>query len=258
MHQQSYLKSSSKVQHKGLGIGKFVRSATFTIDGYEWCIVFYPDGSSDKYKEYVSVFLQLVTKKVEVRAGFDMSLVMPHDPDTTDLIHQSAPMAFSEDITDWGLPDFEKRTVLESSPYLHDDRLVIMCEVTVLKEPLVEETALDSGLLVPSSDLSDHLGKLLDSEEEADVTFKVKKEVFSAHMIVLAMRSPVFKAKLIRGGPIFSVSNGGDDDHGVMAAEKHDDVVDDNLYDATRSLDWSLCMQLSTLQDIRNSTHLRT
>ncbi|KAK1612888.1 hypothetical protein QYE76_036561 [Lolium multiflorum] len=34
---------------------------------------------------------------------------------------------------------------------------------------------------------------------------------------------------MIRGGPIFSVSNGGDDDHGVIAAEKHDDVVDDNL-----------------------------
>jgi hypothetical protein len=66
--------------------------------------------------------------------------------------------------------------------------------------------------------------------------------------------------KMIRGGPIFSVSSGGDDDHGVMAAEKHDDVVNDNLYDATRSLDWSLSpmQQLSTLQDIRNSTHLRT
>jgi speckle-type POZ protein len=121
---------------------------------------------------------------------------MPHDPDTTDLIHQSAPMAFSEAITNWGLPDFEKRTVIESSPYMHDDRLVIMCEVTVFKEPLVEEIALDSGLLVPPSDLTNHLGKLLESEEEADVTFKVKKEVFSAHGIVLAMWSPMFKAEL--------------------------------------------------------------
>jgi speckle-type POZ protein len=128
---------------------------------------------------------------------------MPHDPDTTDLIHQSAPMAFSEAITNWGLPDFEKRTVIESSPYMHDDRLVIMCEVTVFKEPLVEEIALDSGLLVPPSDLSNHLGKLLESEEEADVTFKVKKEVFSAHRIVLAMRSPVFKAELY--GPMWDM-----------------------------------------------------
>ena len=67
-------------------------------------------------------------------------------------------------------------------------------------------------------------------------------------------------SRVIWGGPIFSVSNGGDDDHGVMAAEKHDDEVDDNLYDATRSLDWSLSpmQQHSTQQDIRNPTHLRT
>ena len=65
---------------------------------------------------------------------------------------------------------------------------------------------------------------------------------------------------MIRAGPIFSVSNGGDDDHGVIAVEIHDDEVEDNLYDVTRSLDWSLSpmQQLSTLQDIRNSTHLRT
>jgi hypothetical protein len=65
---------------------------------------------------------------------------------------------------------------------------------------------------------------------------------------------------LIRGGPIFSVSNGGDDDHAMNTAEMYDDEVDDNLYDATKSLDWFLSpmQQLSTLQDIRNSTHLRT
>ena len=58
---------------------------------------------------------------------------------------------------------------------------------------------------------------------------------------------------MIRGGPIFSVSNGGDDDHGVMAAEKHDDVVDDNLYDATRSLDWSLSPDATALNPARYS-----
>uniref|UniRef100_A0ACD5W3C4 Uncharacterized protein n=1 Tax=Avena sativa TaxID=4498 RepID=A0ACD5W3C4_AVESA len=125
-----------------------------------------------------------------------MSLVNPHDPDTTDLIHQTATMVFSDADPDWGLHKFMKRTILESSPYLQDDRLVIKCEVTVVKEPQVEETALDLDVQVPPSDLSDNLGKLLESEEETDVTFKVKKEVFCAHRIVLAMRSPVFKAEL--------------------------------------------------------------
>ena len=59
--------------------------------------------------------------------------------------------------------------------------------------------------------------------------------------------------KMIRGGPIFSVSNDGDDDHGVMAAKEHDDVVDDNLYDATRSLDWSLSPDATALNPARYS-----
>jgi hypothetical protein len=65
---------------------------------------------------------------------------------------------------------------------------------------------------------------------------------------------------LIRGGSIFSVSNSGDYDHGMNTTEITSDEVDDNLYDATKSLDRFLSpmQQLSTLQDIRNFTHLRT
>jgi speckle-type POZ protein len=39
---------------KGLGIGKFVRSATFTVGGYDWVIYFYPDGAKD-FTDYVCV-----------------------------------------------------------------------------------------------------------------------------------------------------------------------------------------------------------
>ncbi|CAL5011293.1 unnamed protein product [Urochloa decumbens] len=51
---------------------------------------------------------------------------------------------------------------------------------------------------LPPLDLVDSLGKLLESEERADVKFKVKEELFQAHKIVLAMRSPIFKAELAR------------------------------------------------------------
>ena len=46
----------------------------------------------------------------------------------------------------------------------------------------------------------------------------------------------------------------------MVAADEIDDDEEDNLYDADESLDRSLSpmQQLSTLQDIRNSTHLRT
>ena len=43
--------------------------------------------------------------------------------------------------------------------------------------------------------------------------------------------------KMIRGGPIFSVSNGGDDDHGMNTAEIHDDEVEITCMTPTKSLD---------------------
>ena len=42
--------------------------------------------------------------------------------------------------------------------------------------------------------------------------------------------------KMIRGVPIFSVSDGGDE-HTMVAADEIDDDKEDNLYDATKSLD---------------------
>ncbi|XP_004966739.1 BTB/POZ and MATH domain-containing protein 2-like [Setaria italica] len=53
---------------------------------------------------------------------------------------------------------------------------------------------------VPPSDLLDNLGKLIEGKKGADATFKVRDELFPAHKIVLAMRSPVFEAEFY--GPV--------------------------------------------------------
>ncbi|KAJ1268116.1 hypothetical protein BS78_07G112200 [Paspalum vaginatum] len=76
-----------------------------------------------------------------------------------------------------------------------DDCLTIECTVSVVKESGVE-TLQDFEIAVPPSDLPEHFGNLLLSEEGADVTFSVGGETFPAHKIVLATRSPVFKAQL--------------------------------------------------------------
>ena len=39
------------------------------------------------------------------------------------------------------------------------------------------------------------------------------------------------------GWPDLLSKHGGDDDHGVIAADEIDDDEEDNLYDATKSLD---------------------
>ena len=52
---------------------------------------------------------------------------------------------------------------------------------------------------MPSSNLPQHLGQLLESHAGADVTFAVSGESFTAHKNILAARSPVFKAKFFGG-----------------------------------------------------------
>ena len=48
--------------------------------------------------------------------------------------------------------------------------------------------------------MGEHFGKLLDSGKGTDVNFEVEGEIFAAHKLILAARSPVFKAQLF--GPM--------------------------------------------------------
>ncbi|TVU42540.1 hypothetical protein EJB05_08952, partial [Eragrostis curvula] len=57
----------------------------------------------------------------------------------------------------------------------------------------------------PPPELSGDFGKLLETREGSDVTFEVEGEAFPAHKIVLATRSPVFKAELY--GPVGEDNN---------------------------------------------------
>lgn len=53
---------------------------------------------------------------------------------------------------------------------------------------------------MPPSDIGKQFGKLLDGGRFTDVNFEVDGERFTAHKLVLATRSPVFKAQLF--GPL--------------------------------------------------------
>ncbi|CAL5007378.1 unnamed protein product [Urochloa decumbens] len=148
--------------HRNLAVGRYIRSATFAVGGHNWCIKYYPYGIAEKCKDYVAVFLEAMSRNTEAAVFYDFRLVNQATGLSTDL---------------------------ETLGYLKDGCLEIECDVTVIKGDEID---------LPPSDLVDSLGKLLESEERADVKFKVKEELFQAHKIVLAMRSPIFKAELAR------------------------------------------------------------
>ena len=55
-------------------------------------------------------------------------------------------------------------------------------------------------IAIPSSSIGHQFGQLLESRKGSDVNFEVNGEFFSAHKLVLAARSPVFRAQLF--GPM--------------------------------------------------------
>lgn len=189
--------------HKGMGIGKFIRSTPVSLGGYEWCIRYYPDGDTMKESEgHVAVYLELLSKAAKVRACYDLRLVnQASGLSSSVLACLKSPTVFDSLDTSkikyaWGAGSFKKRSELEKSAYLRDDSLVIECDLSVIKEPLVAEAALTVEVQMPPSDLAENFENLLETAEEADVAFEVEGEVFPAHKIVLATRSPVFKAQL--------------------------------------------------------------
>jgi speckle-type POZ protein len=61
---------------KGIGVGKYIASESFTVGGFEWAIYFYPDGkSAEDGAAYVSLFIALASEGTDVRALFELTLV---------------------------------------------------------------------------------------------------------------------------------------------------------------------------------------
>ena len=63
-------------QKKGsTDVGKFIRSSTFTVGGFDWSIRFYPNGNDDVTRHYIIVFLELMSSDVELRAHYNIQFI---------------------------------------------------------------------------------------------------------------------------------------------------------------------------------------
>ncbi|KAL6843293.1 hypothetical protein ACP4OV_027006 [Aristida adscensionis] len=192
--------------HRGVGAGNFIRSAAFDVGGHSWCIRFYPDGYGDSDSDdNVAVFLELLSPNAEVRAHYDLRLVDRTTGLSASIAGTAVPQVFDtidareDNAIAWGTEEFIKRGELEESVYLIDDCLVVECDVTVIKEPRLEENVKSNAVKIPPSELSSDFACLLKMEDGADVTFLIRGERFCAHKVVLKVRSPVFMEELFHG-----------------------------------------------------------
>lgn len=188
---------------KGIGVDEFIESATFAVGGYDWCIRFYPHGKGDGAKDYISVYLELLTKNCAVRAAYDLRLVNLATGLPKSVYSETTHRMFNSDDSSKFAPHYatfmhRSQLEMEASGYIKDDRLTIECFLTVIvKESMASNTVKAHELInVPPSDLSENFGELLEKGEGSDVTFVVGGEKIAAHKIILAARSSVFKAEL--------------------------------------------------------------
>ncbi|GJN36689.1 hypothetical protein PR202_gb25572 [Eleusine coracana subsp. coracana] len=110
--------------HRGMGIGKYITSGVFSVGGFDWAIQFYLDGSLESRKDYISVFLELLSNGAVMRASCDLRLVGL----TTGLpssMYKTETTVFNRDAS-FTAPqegDFKKRSEVEVSSFLRDDYL---------------------------------------------------------------------------------------------------------------------------------------
>ncbi|KAJ1422257.1 TRAF-like [Sesbania bispinosa] len=183
---------------KGMGPGKYITSDTFSVGGYDWAIYFYPDGKNPEDNSmYVSVFIALASDGTDVRALFKLTL-LDQTPKANHKVHshfdrplESGPYTLKYRGS-MGYKRFFRRSLLETSEYLKDDCLVMHCTVGVVKTRFEGSK---QGVFVPLSNMGRDFKELFESQVGCDIVFKVKGESFKAHKLILAARSPVFRAQ---------------------------------------------------------------
>lgn len=193
---------------KGMGSGRYISSDTFTVGGYDWAIYFYPDGKNiEDGSMYVSVFIALASEGTDVRALFELTL-LDQSGKGKHKVHshfdralESGPYTLKYRGSMWGYKRFFRRTILETSDYIKDDCLEMHCTVGVVRTRL--EGPKEYSIHVPPSDMGQELKYLLESEVGCDIAFQVGDEMFKAHKLILAARSPVFRAQFygLMGNP---------------------------------------------------------
>ncbi|KAF0893114.1 hypothetical protein E2562_023155 [Oryza meyeriana var. granulata] len=201
-----------------LPTGREIKSRSFRVGGHRWFINYYPNGFNSDSADCISIFLHLDYNVAKgVKAWYKFSLLdragrpsYSRDSGEADIFRDLG----------WGYRSFIGRELLETSEYLWDDCLTIICDLTVYKELETEDIDVAAAtppapplpspttVVVPPSDLHRHLGGLLATGDGADVTFEVDGKMFMAHRWVLAARSPVFRVNLFGPGKEIPATGG--------------------------------------------------
>ncbi|CAK6448896.1 unnamed protein product [Pipistrellus nathusii] len=180
-------------------MGEFIQSSTFSSeanDQLKWCLRVYPKGKNEESKDYVSLYLILLScPKSELWAKFKMSILNDKGEETRNFKSPKANRFVQG--KDWGYKKFILRDVLLNEDYrfVPDDKLTLFCEVNMVQDSVTISGQNHRKMVkVPECQLANELGGLWENSWFTDCCFCVAGQEFQAHKAILAARSPVFRA----------------------------------------------------------------
>ncbi|GJS21450.1 BTB/POZ/MATH-domains containing protein [Tanacetum coccineum] len=171
---------------KEMDVGSYISSDTFAVGGYDWAIFFYPHGEDNA--DYVSVYLGLTNGCGSALASYELTLLDQSGNGSHYTIY-NLNIRYIRDNPFWY---YMTKQYLESSHYFKDDSLSFCCMVRVDQSCIRTKKF---TIIPPPPEMEKDLKYLLDSEIGSDIVFRVKDVTFKAHKVILAARSPVFKAQ---------------------------------------------------------------
>jgi speckle-type POZ protein len=181
--------------HGGAFKSDLLVSEKFSVGEHDWTLLFWPDEESvsSSCGDCSVVSLFLIGKKTKAQSLVEVELRLFDKGTGRSLsLHKEVGRVFDLKSIRRFLQCKIKHKLLEESTYLQNDCLTVESIVTVITKPQAQFPRVE----VPPSDIADHFGKLLETKEGVDVTFSVGGVNFTAHKMLLATRSPVFRAEL--------------------------------------------------------------
>ena len=158
-----------------------MKSPTFVTSSEEWCLNLYPKGLNDASKNYLSIFLELLSSRdySELKVQYSLSISINKK--------RSGSEYKGSDIFSPGQQHGSKRVV--KTP-------VLLKALTSQNKRLFINCSLSFSCKAPTNKIKviNDLKLLFDSGNYSDSALKVGDDVFHVHKYILAARSPVFSA----------------------------------------------------------------
>jgi speckle-type POZ protein len=164
--------------------GHYISSNKFSANSSapEWSIALYPNGDSEDSKAFISLYLRLesfIAKEITACCRFSMLNDRNICFGRSQFIHQ-----FDGSTTERG---FSKFYVLNN---VHGKRLHIICELCYDNDP--KQGAIIDG--TSANDRAIDISGAHDMKALSDVVIRIGDTDLPAHKVLLALRSPVFRA----------------------------------------------------------------